>query len=239
MKRILGTAGALCLLPLATGCEVAGTDSGELGNGAFSYVCAGDADAWCETPFRHGGRPLPALEAPFSVTFRDTEIGAAEVIAAAPARIAFSRGRFACLVPGPAALLARDGRGVVRDFFHLQGAPVAGLELVHVEPAQLGGVAPKQQLDVDPWALEPVDAVALAAGARAVLFGYPVGADGEVLTGSPDWRFTVEPAGVVALHVHAGDNVVEIEALAEGTATLRATAARAVRDLPIRVEVGP
>lgn len=236
MKRFVG---ALSVLALGAGCEMPGTDPGELGNGAFTYSCAGSTDAWCETPFRHGGRPLPALGAPFAVRYSDGEVGAAEVIPVAPSRLTFARGRFAFRVPGPGALLARDTTGTVRDFFHLEGAAIATLELVRTGPSQLEGVAPDQTLAADPWAVEPLQALPLAGGTRATLFGYPVAAGGDVLTGSAVWSFSVVPEGVVQLHAVEGDNVVEIEALAAGDATLVAQAAGVVRQLPVHVEVGP
>jgi len=230
-------AGALAVF--CAGCSVEGTDPGELGNGAFTYSCAGATDAWCETPFRHGGRPLPAIAAPFAVTYDDTAIGSAQIVSASPSRLALSRGRFAFLAPGPAALLARDSTGIVRDFFHLAGSPIAGIELVRIRPGQLEGAAPSQQLAVDPWSIEPLVVLAMRAGETATLFGYPVADSGDVLTGSATWSFAIEPAGVAALHGVEGDNVIAVEALAPGEATLRVRAGNAERVVAMHVEVGP
>ena len=63
-----------------------GLEPGELHNGTFSYECAGATDAWCETQFRHGGRPLLGVGAPFRVRYSDsvTRAGATGAICTLP-----------------------------------------------------------------------------------------------------------------------------------------------------------
>ncbi|WP_373044809.1 hypothetical protein [Vulgatibacter sp.] len=233
---------SLPLLLLAAGtaaCGLEGSSPGELGNGAFAYRCAGNTDAWCESPWHYGNKPRLAIGAPFAVDYDDTALGSSYVESAAPGRLAFSRGRFAFLRQGPAAVLAVDHVGVVRDFFHLDGEAIDSIELVRAEAGQLQGTAPSQQLTADPWAIEPLAQVVIGAGERIGLFGYPVAADGDVLAGSAPWGFSVEPAGIVAVEAALGDNVAHLEPLAAGSATLFVRAGDAVREIPVHVEVGP
>ena len=46
------------------------------------------------------------------------------------------------------------------------------------------------------WVI-PAQELSLTAGTRAQLFGYPVAADGEVLTGSAAWGYSATPEGVI------------------------------------------
>lgn len=232
-------AGLLGVLALVAGCDFEpGIEPGELHNGTFSYECAGATDAWCETNFRHGGRPLLGVGAPFRVRYSDIDVGSVQIAPVSPARVSLSRGRFAFVAPGPCAFLAEDVSGMVRDFYHLQAADIADLELVRAD-GRLSGTPPGQQLTADPWALDPLATLPLTAGSRATVFGYPVAFDREVLAGSAVWDFVAEPAGVVELQQVPGDNVVTIEAVAAGSAVVRASAAGITRTLHVHVEVGP
>lgn len=222
MSSIRPVRSSLALVALSAGLlscfETAPGSRGELGTGGFNYACTGWGDPVCEGRYGDGawnGEPtgitMPvaiAVGGRFGVVFESDDardFDPRTVTAASPDVLETRTVGFQALAPGWVALLARDAAGDVVDLTHVQ----------IVEPARLAvlGVPPTMTL-----------------GQSADAEGQVRDRDGVVLAGALDYDWEVDNSGV--LRVVAADSdpdsiyddAVQIEAVAEGSATLTVTA---------------
>lgn len=221
------------------GCEGAGA-SGELGHGGFVYDCAGPNDPFCETD-AFGGQPVPdrvAIAAPFELGFESWDgFDDGHLSPASAAVIGGGARRWSFLRGGYGALIAFDASGKALDFLHLEARPT---ERLHVITARsLSGTAPDQHYVGDPRRTAAMERIPLRPGGSTRLFGIALDRNEVPMAGSLPWSWSVEPSGTVELFGEAGDNVIEVRAVAPGDATLLVQAGEASLQIPVAVEAMP
>lgn len=190
---------ALCAL----GCSSIEPDEtpGELGNGAFRYVCVGD-DATC--PENGAAQVFPsaiARSARFDVTYQLFEDGSdAQVSSASSKMIEVSGSAFRALESGTAALLARRTvDGVTVDFTHLSIEEVSEIEVRRASGSAVSLV--------------------MAAGSLQQLRAEPLDENESVLAGAIAFEWQSSDTSVLKLETTGGSRM-DVRAVAPGTASL-------------------
>ncbi|AKT37925.1 hypothetical protein [Chondromyces crocatus] len=223
----------LLLLPLVAGCsEGDGRQgiAGELGNGVFYYLCAGDSDAQCDDKATRGdidvatgAFPPVAVGGRFSIDFEsnDTYDVGPYTIDTANDFVTSEETVFQAMAPGVAALVAMDGNTAM-DLVHVRFEEAKTIRVSQTEtntnlPERIqGGVSANVGgLDVE---LE-VDAPTGLTG-RTFLRVVPATEDGRILAGALPVTWRGDP-DVVAFLSAPSDNVVEVQI--NGTGPITAT----------------
>jgi hypothetical protein len=213
-------AGAAAMTALA--CSLVPAPTGVLGNGTFAYACPSSAtvvDPGCPTPNGLPENPI-AVGASFSVTYTPlSQNGTSSVegpsfytvTPASPLLVTSNDGALLATGPGYEALLATSGT-VVDDFVFIR------LETInHLVPSAssiaLGMADGPQTLSVQP-----------ADGAGNILAGQ-LACSWSVTAGSQ----------VIALEAPTASSSVQIQGMADGTATVQAACGAASVDVTVNV----
>ncbi len=200
---------------LLAGCEAApATRPGELGNGAFAWLCVTEADAACSSIVE----PAPAFPRQVAVggEFELRYLGADTTSPPVSGSVLLERGvqagTFTAVAPGVASVLVYGGEVLV-DFLHLE---LVDVELLSVAP----GAAVADGLEV---------------GEEGVLVVTPV-AGGEVAAGSLPYAWSVDRPEVVSLEVPATlDDRVHLRGLSPGEAVVTVTTGASTAATTVRV----
>jgi hypothetical protein len=214
-RRVLGA--ALPIMLAACSSIEPDETPGELGNGAFRYVCVDD-DAMCPT----GGAATQfpervATGARFDVTYQLFQDGSAvQVSPASTELIEPSGAAFRARRAGIAALLARRTvDGVTVDFAHL------GIE----DPSEIG---------IETQSGKPM-ALVMELGSSQELHAMPLDAFNAPLAGALPFDWTSSDAAVLKLELAPPAARMRVLAVGSGTATLTVQSAPLVRALEVTV----
>lgn len=244
----------LLWVALATGCDEGGSvdaagERGELNNGTFFYVCNDKADAQCDEDAVVGARdpatsafPPLARGGRFSVRFEydDDPVLLNYLIFAGP-YVEGMEGSpvFTAVAPGVTAVAAVDeSSSLAYDLVHLTVVEPAALRISETTTTQerVEDIAAGVDLELGSDAVLDITAeVTLAT--RTFFRAAPVDGAGNVLAGALDTTWTSSDPGVVAIVSDPENNVIEIEPLGSGTATLTVTMGDLTATVP--VEAGP
>jgi hypothetical protein len=196
--------------------------AGELGNGAFRYLCVRDGDALCPNGGEASQFPERiATQGLFDVQFSafhgsDT---AFDIIPVASGILEEENGLFRAKAPGTIALLAkRTSDGRVLDFVHLQVLDVSKIRI------ESNGTTPPLT-----W----------QTGVRQTLVPFPLDADGAVLAGGLDYDWTTSDPAVIRLELASPSATMELMPRRPGTATISVTGSGRTDSLSIAVEGEP
>lgn len=214
-------AGAAAMTALA--CTLVPAPTGVLGNGTFTYVCPSPSgpvdDPACPTS---GGLPQNpvAVGASFSVTYTPlSQNGTSNVegassytvTPASPLLVSSNDGALLATGPGYEALLASSGT-FVDDFVFIRLETISRL-VPSANPIALSPADSPQTLSVQP-----------ADGAGTILAGQ-LGCSWSVTAGS----------NVIALDAPTASSSVQIQGVADGTATVQASCGAASVDVTVNV----
>lgn len=202
LDSYLGRTPALALL-CALACNPIEADetSGELGNGAFRWICVG-RDAIC--PSGGDAERFPeavATDSRFDVSYRSFDDTSDAQVSSPSSLIQTTGTNFRALRAGVAALIARrtvDSANV--DFTHLTLLDVAALEVRRDSGASV--------------------ALVMDVGSVQSLVAEPVDDTGTVLAGAIDVEWTSSDPSVLALELASGSARMNVRAASAGTATL-------------------
>ncbi len=223
-KMALGCAllgGAAAMTALA--CSLVPAPTGVLGNGTFTYVCPPPSgtvvDPGCPTPSGLPESPV-AVGASFSVTYAPlSQNGTSSVegpsvytvMPASPLLVSSNAGALMATGPGYEALLASSGT-VVDDFVFIRLETIDRL-VPSASSIALGAADGPQTLSVQP-----------ADGAGNILAGQL----------ACSWSVTAG-ANVIALVAPTASPSVQVQGMADGTATVRAACGAATVDVTVNV----
>jgi hypothetical protein len=210
---------SVALPGLLAGCSSIEPDEtpGELGNGAFRYVCVGE-DAMC--PDNGSATQFPervATGARFDVTYQlYVDASGAEVSTASTQLIEPSGAAFRARRAGTAALLARRTvDGVTVDFAHLgiEDASAIGLETPSGQSMKL----------------------VMALGSSQELLAVPLDAFDAPLAGALSFDWKSSDPSVIALEIASPATRMRLTAAGSGTALLTVQSAALARELEVTV----
>jgi hypothetical protein len=214
-------AGATAMTALA--CSLVPPPTGLLGNGTFTYVCpapsASVVDPGCPTPNGLPENPV-AVGASFSVTYTPlSQNGTSSVegpsfytvAPASPLLLSSNDGALVATGPGYEALLASSGR-VVDDFVFIRLETIDRL-VPSASSIALGAADGPQTLSVQP-----------EDGAGNILAGQL----------ACSWSVTAG-SNLIALDAPTASSSVQIQGMADGTATVQAACGAASVDVTVNV----
>ena len=216
---------ALSAVPLGCGDDVGGgaTMKGELGDGYFQYVCAGNSDPLCPDGVTASSFPQAiAVGGRFSLRYEPRRGGALPVVEPG-SRTALSKSAdvFTLHEPGYVAVFAQDAFGDVIDLLHLRGRRVAVMTITRNGMEQ--------------------SSLRLEVGDRIDLEAQPRDEFQTLLAGSLHYDWSSSDPRVFVLASDVTDDDVTIEAVAPGDALLHIEAGGHVLTVPVEVrgEVDP
>lgn len=239
-RRMLWQIGFLLLASGALGCDFAPSsrgETGELGNGGFSYKCTGEGtDIACinvlslEAMVMAVGVPVVIDYTPRPATSSEDQASAPLTVSlktASPDLLVADGKGFRFTRAGTAALLARSPSGVVADFVHLQGA-----EIDHLDAEDSLGVAATSVH------LDPLGSVLITVTPRDAM--------GRKLAGPLHYAWETSDASVVSLTVSSpvfgstrANQVTLVAGQQDGTATISVTVQEKVLEIPVQVGGAP
>jgi hypothetical protein len=197
---------------------------GELGNGKFTYQCAGVSDAMCETTV---GTPQDvaadlAVGSRFDLTFTANDFSSASVVSASSEHVSVEGTGFVVEKGGSCGFIARRGDRDL-DVVHLVAREV---EEIHFAVEVFSGFEGTH---------DNVSSIDLDLGI-ARLRALPWGGDGVgMLAGALGATWTSADPTIVALSGDLEDNVVDLEARAPGDTTITVKLGEHERSIPIHV----
>lgn len=212
---------ALMAGPLACGdgYDEGATAKGELGDGVFRYVCAGNSDSFCPDGVTASSFPQAlAVGGQFSLKYEPKGGGALPQVEPA-SRSALSKELdvFTLHQPGYVAVFAQDAFGDVIDLLHLNGRHVAGITVA------LDGMEQST--------------LRLGAGERLDIVAQPRDQFQTLLAGSLRYVWGSDDPSVFVVASDTDDDDVTLEGVSPGTAVLHIEAGGHTHT--IQVEVGP
>jgi len=195
--------------------------AGELGNGAFRYVCVGEGDALCPRGGRATNFPeRVATTGVFDVEFepyKTTDLSAFDIVTVASGVLEEDNNAFRAKAPGTVALLAkRTSDGRVIDFVHLEVLDVSKIRL-----ESGGGLSPLLT-----W----------HTGEAQTLKSVPEDDAGSVLAGSVDYEWTTSDERIVRLERANPTADMELMPRAPGPVTISVTGGGHTDSLSVTVE---
>jgi hypothetical protein len=194
----------LGLLLALVACEDTSIDTsrerGDLGRGKFIYECLGETDASCTTATTSFPQAV-AVQSRFAMRFAIDEGAQPTVIPGSSNFVEQVTGGFKVVRSGELALLAVTGNREVIDLKHLRGADIASVRV------QRAKSLPESRLQ-------------LAADETVEVLAIPMDAQGVVLGGALDYRFSSEQPAIVRIETLAELNRVRIRAISEGETNL-------------------
>jgi hypothetical protein len=206
--------------------------TGDLGNGVFSYVCDSGSDPVCDDADVGALLGMPAqvaVGARFSLQytpspFGDDSGGSSTVEPASDALLtqteAFGKS-FKGIRPGLCAILARRGETVL-DFVHVRIEPT---DHVRVDRVNSNGDVP----------LAGIDELDLELGQDAALRAYGTNEADTPLGGAQAASWSSSDEAVVDFDTLTDDNEVTVRAMGVGTATLTVEIGDQVAEIPVTV----
>ena len=197
----------------SVGCSSIGS-LGDLRRGRFSYECTQASDAACDAGDpapsvwdNDNGRPMPeviAVGGSFRVHYWDGDINRErDVVAASTGMLSRASDGFTISKAGYAALIAKDSAETVLDFIHMEGAPIASLDL---------------QRDGYPLS----GAIELPVGATTRLVASALDAKGRQLSGGVSCWWSIDKDDIVHMD-SSSDNRIVVTGTSPGTATAKVT----------------
>lgn len=232
--RVGCAVGATLLAGTLAGCTASSPpgQTGDLGNGVFSYVCDSDNDPVCDASDVGALLNMPpevAVSARFSVQytpspFGDDSGGSTTIETASDSLLtqteAFGKS-FKGIRPGLCAILARRGDKVV-DFVHVR---IDAVDHVRVDREGSEDASP----------VEGVEVLELEVGEDAALRAYGANIDDTPLGGAQASKWTSSDEAVVDFETTTTDNQVNARAIGAGTATITVEIAEKVREISVTV----
>jgi hypothetical protein len=219
------TVAGCVLASLAAGCggdDFSGPNmQGELGAGAFLYICVGDSDPYCDGATVSSFPEVLAVGGSFDLEYEaDDDVfeddALPQVIAASPQSIGAVGMGFAMLRPGHAAVLATTGVGEVYDLRHLYAADVARVAFTTGDSQELADVS-------------------LEVGEQLTIRAQPQDSLRTTLGGSLTYEWVSDDAEVVRIATADVDRDVTIEGVATGVTMIRVNAGGFVQALTVEV----
>jgi hypothetical protein len=228
---------AACLVASAIGCQSTAVSPGERG---FGYVCTdGPSDAACNElpglPAAHADVALPeklavgsTFRAGFWLAQRGSADGPVPVIGESPgvlSPVLGAPGSFRVERPGSIALVALGPTDEVVGRARLSASPIdhVGFDRYEAATSQPSGDQGVSKITIE------------RIGARAVVRGVPMDAEGAVLGGALPCTWSSSNPGVVAIEGSPKGNVIEVSAIGSGSTTLHVELGAARADLPVVV----
>lgn len=243
-KEILCACWALLVV---CGCDNSASGQvGELGNGTFHYLCESVSDAQCDDNALKGDLdestgafPPIAVEGRFQLSFVSNDgLGAGYITPGSRAFVDFEgESTFFGVAPGVVAVMATDSNaGRAHDLIHIRVADVEGVRVSQTTTTtEAGGlIAAGTEFNIGGAEVD----VELAGGVLAVseqtyLRAAPVDASDNILAGALAVQWESSDPGIVAIVSDATNNVIEIEPMASGSATLTVTMGTTTRSVDI------
>jgi hypothetical protein len=198
---LLATTGLLAL----ASCGPRDSSTGELNNGKFSYLCVNSGDASCDDAVSN--HPIPDLLAvggAFDLEYAGDSAGSApvQIEPSSEVMISAASGHFKFLLPGVAAVLARNTSGGVADFIHLHAAGVEHLDVT--ESTSIGAAT----------------TVEMTTDNDVTLRVTPMSAESSLLSGALQYTWASSNENVVTVKGFGATNHTTLTGIAPGTATV-------------------
>jgi hypothetical protein len=231
--------GVVLVVLAAAGCSSSpgnGTSPGELGRGKFSYYCDPNykvADAQCndnaDLAIVDPSTNLPsiALGASFNVTFSDGRdyTDDTNAIALDPNTM-----RFVAIETGYAVLVGhRDDQGNAEDLVHVTIEQIDHIEFAHTAP--MGGSFKGEVTAPGLMASFTVQGGPVTQLFRVV----PLTKDRRLLAGALPVKWTSSDPSVVQVMTDPTQNIITVQILKSGTATLHVTLGETAGDVTLTV----